>query len=404
MNKYFKLPFIESDFLKGISIFSSGNEKMERPKVFDIINLYASRLYSVIIKILNREYPAEDLGSESVHKILKPIINFDIDQENIHIVAKTKDRDIPILRIRGWGMLTGHGGFRLDPKVAAEAQRQVLDYSVSNLNWALNEYRRRGSLKNRMNEFRSITDSIKLNPDQYVLIMCDGHCFSHYVKKKFKLPFDQTFIGMMNQAAIETSKNIQGFICAYVQSDEISFLIHRREGSPFFDYRLQKMISLVASWVSVNFMAEVYKGISEIPASSNDMREMIKSVKPLIFDGRAFNLPTDNDAFAWFLWRQNDCVRNSKQQAAQTYLPHKKLMGKTTDEQLKLLEEETGIKWEDYNPGEKYGRLIYREKVEKINEETGEPYIRTIWPVHEVTGQFGDELRKLIKNENLERT
>ena len=43
--------------------------------------------------------------------------------------------------------------------------------------------------------------------------------------------------------------------------------------------------------------------------------------------------------FAWILYRQNDCVKNSKQQTAQTCIPHKELLGKNTDEQIVLLKE-----------------------------------------------------------------
>jgi len=63
-----------------------------------------------------------------------------------------------------------------------------------------------------------------------------------------------------------------------------------------------------------------------------------------------------------------------------------------------MLLEKEGIDWNTYDNGKKYGRLIYRETEERINDK-GEPYIRTIWPIHEVEGQFGDELREMIKNE-----
>ena len=403
--EYFKLPLVNSEVLKGISIFTD-----DRRKAFDIVNHIASLFYPMIVDVINGLYPAEKLGSEFVYMNLRLVKEFVVDDVYILVVLESGETK-RFLRCRGWGMLTGHGagGYGLDPENAAEIQDQFLRYVAEKFNWALGEYKKRGTLKHRMNEFRAKTDSIKLDHDQYVLIMCDGHCFSHYVKKKYKLPFDPAFMDKMNTAAIEAAKNIQGFILAYTQSDEISFLIHRREGSPFFDYRLQKMVSLVASWVSTAFMAEVYKDIARTPASSEDISEMISEVKHLVFDGRAFNLPTDNEAFSWFLWRQNDCVRNSMQQAAQTYLPWKRLRGLRTTEQIQILKDEKGIDWDDYSPGEKYGRLIYRETVEKENEK-GEKYVRTIWPVHEVSGQFGDELRKMIgnyektesKNESLE--
>ena len=398
MNEYIRPPFRTLDFLEGIYIFAAPNEKNENVKAFNICNGWARLLVVPLVKAMNGEYPGE-LETEGLRKIAGNIKEFIASEEHIEVILKN-DKTLKLLKIRGWGMLTGHGvgAFGLDPDKAYEVQKEVLGFVVDNLNSILLRFKEKNSLKSRMNGFRAITDSIRLEKDQYVLIMCDGHCFSHYVKNKYKLPFDQSFIDHMNKAAIEAAKHIQGFLFAYVQSDEISFLIHRREGSPFFDYRLQKMVSLVASWVSTAFMSELYKEVARTPASAADIQAMIEDISPLVFDGRAFNLPTDNDAFAWFLWRQNDCVRNSKQQAAQTYLSHNQLKKKHTDEQVKLLLETTGIDWNNYRDGEKYGRLIYRETVEK-QTENGEPYIRTIWPVHEVTGQFGDELRKMIRDE-----
>ena len=365
MNEYIRPPFRTLDFLEGIYIFAAPNEKNENVKAFNICNGWARLLVVPLVKAMNGEYPGE-LETEGLRKIAGNIKEFIASEEHIEVILKN-DKTLKLLKIRGWGMLTGHGvgAFGLDPDKAYEVQKEVLGFVVDNLNSILLRFKEKNSLK---------------------------------VKNKYKLPFDQSFIDHMNKAAIEAAKHIQGFLFAYVQSDEISFLIHRREGSPFFDYRLQKMVSLVASWVSTAFMSELYKEVARTPASAADIQAMIEDISPLVFDGRAFNLPTDNDAFAWFLWRQNDCVRNSKQQAAQTYLSHNQLKKKHTDEQVKLLLETTGIDWNNYRDGEKYGRLIYRETVEK-QTENGEPYIRTIWPVHEVTGQFGDELRKMIRDE-----
>ena len=78
--------------------------------------------------------------------------------------------------------------------------------------------------------------------------------------------------------------------------------------------------------------------------------------------------------FAHFLWRNLDCLKNSKQQAAQTYIPHKQLIGKTADEGIALLKEKNGIDWNDYSDGMKYGRLIFKKEIEL--EWNGIPYKR----------------------------
>lgn len=380
-------------------IFMVSDQIHKDIKVFKICNGWARLLVGPLEVSMNRGYP-EELEQEKIKKIIRNIGEFIYSGDYVEVIFKD-GKTLKLLEFCSETLTreidTEALGLDSD---RATIQEEILGLAVENLNYILHKFREKNSLKSRMNGFRAATDYIKLDKDQYVLIMCDGHCFSHYIKNRYKRPFDQSFIDHMNKAAIEAAKHIQGFLFAYVQSDEISFLIHRREGSPFFDYRLQKMVSLVASWVSTAFMSEVYKEASQIPnpSSIRDIQTIIEHTNPLVFDGRAFNLPTDNDAFAWFLWRQNDCVRNSKQQAAQTYLSPSRLKKKSSDEQIKMLFDATGIDWNDYKNGEKYGRLIYRETVEK-QTESGESYLRTIWIAHEVTGQFGDDLRKMIKNE-----
>ena len=56
-------------------------------------------------------------------------------REGIHIYSKAPElKDAPILRIRGWGYLTGVGGHHLDRDVAAQIQDAFGDYIVEQLN------------------------------------------------------------------------------------------------------------------------------------------------------------------------------------------------------------------------------------------------------------------------------
>ena len=82
------------------------------------------------------------------------------------------------------------------------------------------------------------------------------------------------------------------------------------------------------------------------------------------FDCKCWTVPNQNEAFAWFLYRQLDCVKNSKQQTAQTYLPHKQLVGHNADEQIEMCKNERGIDWNDFEDSKKYGRFVY-----KVNKE-----------------------------------
>ena len=56
------------------------------------------------------------------------------------------------------------------------------------------------TLGDRMMYYRSKTD-YRLPKKSYVIVMLDGKNFSTKVKKKFKRPFDETFIDLMNETA-----------------------------------------------------------------------------------------------------------------------------------------------------------------------------------------------------------
>lgn len=220
-------------------------------------------------------------------------------------------------------------------------------------------------LENRMLEYRSKTD-VKLLKEQPVLAMIDGRSFSKLIKNKYRKPFDPEFINLMNKTAEYCIAKIQCCKFAYVQSDEISFFIDSRqeESTPFFEYRLCKLLSIIPSMATGMF---------------NKLRlEKDPNSTLCEFDCKVWNVPTDNDVFAWFLYRQNDCMRNSKSQTAQSYLPHKKLMNLNVDQQLDLLMTEKGIDWNIFEPGMKYGRFVWKEYREYNDPKYG-TYKRSVY-------------------------
>ena len=115
----------------------------------------------------------------------------------------------------------------------------------------------------------------------------------------------------------------------------------------------------------------IYKHILSF---ENVIDKLLNKVKTVQFDCKCWMVPSEKNMFAHFLWRNLDCMKNSKQQAAQTYIPHKQLIGKTADEWIALLKEKNGIDWNDYSDGMKYGRLIFKKEIEL--EWNGIPYKR----------------------------
>lgn len=269
------------------------------------------------------------------------------------------------------------------------------------------------SLKDKCEYFRSLAD-YKLTPNSYVIAMLDGHSFSKLIKNKYKKPFDERFMGYMDKVAEYLCARLQGAKVAYVQSDEISILITDFDNpdtdSPF-GYRLCKLQSLLAGMAAARFNQLVLQdafndyhcthGLLSIEGNKypyDDFYSMVESQKLAEFDCKVWNVPDWNTAFCHFLWRQNDCTRNSKQQAAQTYLSHKELMGKSADKQVEFLKEKFGIDWNGYTDGEKYGRIIYRTQETYVDQVSGLDYVRNYWRTHEAT-PFGNEdsiIRTLI--------
>lgn len=243
-----------------------------------------------------------------------------------------------------------------------------------------------GELEKRMKDLRGKTD-YRLPKKSYVMCACDGKNFSRLIKNKYEKPFDDKFINMMNEVAIYVCKNVQGCKFAYTQSDEITFVLtdfENEETSAYFDYRLCKMLSIIPSLATAKFNQLVTLNLLDTPCSTEDMKQIIKYMSLAQFDCKVWNTDNFNDVFAYFLWRQIDCVRNSKQQAAQTYLSHKELMGKHTDEQIRLLLEKKGIDWNEYSDDEKYGRFIYKEQIEKpLPNHEENTCLRNVWLAHD---------------------
>ena len=219
------------------------------------------------------------------------------------------------------------------------------------------------SLKERMENFRKLYD-YTLPKKSYTMIFCDGRSFSKLIKNRFEKPFDNWFINAMNKTAKYICENVQGAKFAYVQSDEISILLtdfDNEETEAFYGNRLCKLQSIIASLATCKFnQLLTAKMIQEGKSNVEDIMNM----QLVQFDCKAWNLPTFNDVYAWFLYRQTDCIRNSKQQTAQTYLPHKMLHGLDTDKQIELLKETKGIDWNTFPDDRKHGRFIERREIE----------------------------------------
>lgn len=243
------------------------------------------------------------------------------------------------------------------------------------------------NLEDRMLHYRKRPEQ-SLPKNSYVMVMIDGRSFSQKVKKRFKRPFDSDFISIMNDTCAYLCSQIQGAVCGYVQSDEISIFltdVQNQEATLFYDGRLVKLLSIIPSIATSYFNKQMMELKTRDLMDVEDIKKEIADAELYQFDCKCWDVPTLNDVVGWYLFRQIDCIRNSKQQAAQTYLPHKQLLGKHTDEQVALLNEKMHIDWNtDFNDGEKYGRIIYKEKEHHrtVIKDKEVEYERSVWKAH----------------------
>ncbi|MFW6243030.1 MAG: tRNA(His) guanylyltransferase Thg1 family protein [bacterium] len=236
-------------------------------------------------------------------------------------------------------------------------------------------------LGRRMKEYYENRTRIYLPRRTYTIIRIDGKAFHSYTKGLTR-PFDDGLIQDMDDTAIHLCENIQGAKLAFVQSDEISILLtdfDKIGTDAWFDGNVQKICSVSASLATSKFNQLRLKRNAELII--NRVEDFINSFKLANFDSRTFTIPSKTEVMNYFIWRQQDTVRNSISSVAQSLYSHKELNGKNTDQMQEMCFQK-GFNWNDLNSKLKRGRFI--EKIEYNKElENGEKVIRTKWVSNE---------------------
>ena len=222
----------------------------------------------------------------------------------------------------------------------------------------------------RMKQYEKITDQ-KLIRRMPVIIRLDGLSF-HSFTRGFRKPFDDILIDSMQQTAMYLCKNVQNCVLAYTQSDEISLLLidyEKFDTQPWFDNRIQKMVSTSAAFATMRFK-EAFKnniekfGHENIPdwdmggtneCLTDQQQKDLTYINYLSnaieakykgFDSRCFNLSKDEVA-NYFFWRQQDCIRNFIQMVAQANFSQSELQNKNTAAIKKMLYDQKGIDFDN---------------------------------------------------------
>lgn len=206
---------------------------------------------------------------------------------------------------------------------------------------------KKDNLGDRMKEFYENRTRNLLPRRTYTIIRVDGKAFHTYTRG-LERPFDAKLIADMDTTACYMCENIQGAKLAFVQSDEISIVLtdfDKLGTNAWFDGNIQKMASISASLATAKF---------------NELRPN----KIALFDSRVFTIPTTVEVENYFIWRQQDTVRNSISSVAQSLYSPKQLHGKNTSEMQEMCFQK-GVNWNDYEPKLKRGRLIVKEQYDK---------------------------------------
>lgn len=232
------------------------------------------------------------------------------------------------------------------------------------------------------NEFR-----VYIPADRHIVVRLDGRGFSKFTKK-FTKPFDRHFSDAMISATKFVSEKF-GALVSYTQSDEITVVIEGDKNGHNFAGRTDKLLSLMASTVTVKFYQQLSKhyDIDEAPPT---------------FDARIMAFTDLEDALSAVVNRLIDCRKNSVGMFSHHHFGHKANMNKTTNDKIKMITE-NGLVWEDIDNHYKYGTLVKKETytVDVNDSDIPEQYrgnVSTVirrWYVCGAYGEFSDYIDEL---------
>lgn len=197
-----------------------------------------------------------------------------------------------------------------------------------------------------------------------VIIRVDGKGFHSFTKNCVK-PFDQNILEAMTNVACCLLRDIDGAVMAYRQSDEVSVLINNYQTlnqEPYFSNNLQKIVSVSASIATNSFNKYWFAGKCVLPMDGD--------MKFANFDARAFVIPREEVA-NYFLWRQQDAIRNAIQMFARAKMSHNECQGKSCRDLLGIFAADSAKKeaglissnhltWSDVSNSNKFGTFVFK--------------------------------------------
>ena len=211
----------------------------------------------------------------------------------------------------------------------------------------------------------------KLNKKEPVILRLDGVAF-HTFTKGLNKPFDGTLSNLFMLTCEDLIKNIQNARFIYCQSDEISILLNsyeKEETQPWLDYRIEKLCSIATSLTTNSFnkyirhIIDIFNSIDRPDFIDKWQNKLFKAN----FDCRCFNLPL-YEVSNYFIYRQMDCIRNSKSKFAQAYFSQKQLNNVNSDQAIEMVKTKFNIDWNETQLVQQRGFCIYKRDNDIITD------------------------------------
>ena len=229
-------------------------------------------------------------------------------------------------------------------------------------------------LAKRMKDYEAISKT-RLMKRCPVICRVDGKAH-HSFTRGFKRPFDEVYMKSMQETAKYLCENLQGVVLSYQQSDEITLVFvdyEKLNTSPYFDYEVQKLCSIIASMATMAFNKffennvddyrfSKWDGVSKYEEGTEEyIKTLLKAVdKGAMFDARVFNIPKE-EVTNCIYWRQLDASRNSIQMVGQANFSHKELQNKSCNDIQDMLMTQKNINWNDFPTYQKRGTCVVKE-------------------------------------------
>lgn len=223
-------------------------------------------------------------------------------------------------------------------------------------------------LGDRMKDYEDVFAKRRFDPTRPTIARIDGRTFSKFTKG-FEKPFDKVITDAMNGTTMALVKGTDADI-GYVQSDEITLIWapqENPESSMFFDWREQKLVSVLASKAAAEFNWFLIEALILDPRKRLKMEVQI--MRPH-FDCRVWQVPDKDEATNTLLWRAQDARRNAVSSYAQSHCSHKQLQGLNQAEMLNAAYANGAPNiLETVSLGDLFGRYFQRKTTERTLTE-----------------------------------